>query len=292
MADYNPKYWLIFILHSYSRDIMKRLTPGLIMIAIYTYGITFAFHVMHIDFVSTTAVHSILGIVLGFFLVFRTNSAYDRWWEGRKVWGQLVNNSRNLSLKIAAMVPDSHPYYANIRDAIAHYPRALKEHLRDGVPMDHQEELEQVLNLKLTGAGDMNHVPNAIAKKLIGQVNELKKEGVIDPEQYRVIDDEIQSLTDITGMCERIKNTPIPYSYIMFMKKFIFTFIVTLPFAFVTHFGYWTIAIVVLLLYILLSIELLAEEIEDPFGRDVNDLPTDRLAKKIDTDVREILRPS
>ncbi len=108
MVEYNPKYWLIFILHSYSREIMKRLLPGMIMISIYTFGISFLFQLGHVEFESTTAVHSIRGIVLGFFLVFRTNSAYDRWWEGRKVWGQLVNNSRNLSLKIAAMIPKEH----------------------------------------------------------------------------------------------------------------------------------------------------------------------------------------
>ena len=261
----------------------------MVMIAAYTAIISFLFHLGHIEFESTTAVHSILGIVLGFFLVFRTNSAYDRWWEGRKVWGQLVNNSRNLALKLTAMVPSSHPSFHLMRECIANYPKALKEHLREGVPISHKKHLEKVLGIEIVGVSGMNHVPNAIAKKLIALVNDLKKEGAIDPEQYRVIDDEIQSLTDITGMCERIKNTPIPFSYIMFMKKFIFTFMVTLPFAFVTKFGYWTIAIVTLLLYILLSIELLAEEIEDPFGKDVNDLPTDKLAVKIAADVNEIM---
>jgi ion channel-forming bestrophin family protein len=97
-------------------------------------------------------------------------------------------------------------------------------------------------------------------------------------------------LTDITGRCERIRNTPIPYSYSMFMKKFISTFMVTLPFAFVTSYHYWTILIVVLILYILLSIELLAEEIEDPFGADINDLPTDELTVKIAKNVADIMK--
>ncbi len=288
--DYNPKYWLFFILHSYSREIMKRLLPGMLIIASYTGIIAFLFDLGHIEFESTTAVHSILGVVLGFFLVFRTNGAYDRWWEGRKIWGQLVNNSRNLALKLTAMVPLDHPKFDILREAICNYPKALKEHLRDGVPPRHKDKIEEKLEIKIRDLKEMNHVPNAIAKKLIKTVNELKKEGIIDGEQYRVVNSEIQALTDITGMCERIKNTPIPYSYIMFMKKFIFTYMLTLPFAFVTHFAYWTVGIVVLLMYILLSIELLAEEIEDPFGRDVNDLPTDKLAIKIDTDVREIMR--
>ena len=117
----------------------------------------------------------------------------------------------------------------------------------------------------------------------------MKKEGTIDAEQYRVLDTELVMLTDITGRCERIRNTPIPYSYSMFMKKFIFTYIITLPFAFITDYHYWTTIIVVLILYILLSIELLAEEIEDPFGSDINDLPLDILSEKIERNVKELM---
>jgi putative membrane protein len=105
------------------------------------------------------------------------------------------------------------------------------------------------------------------------------------------LDKELKEFTDIIGACERIKGTPIPYSYSMFLKKFIFIYIVTLPFGFVTLSGYLTVPIVVLISYVILSVELIAEEIEDPFGRDVNDLPTDDLAVKIKDNVREILLP-
>jgi putative membrane protein len=99
----------------------------------------------------------------------------------------------------------------------------------------------------------------------------------------------LKDLIDFMGVCERIKSTPIPYSYSMFIKKFIFIYIVTLPFGFVTTFGYFTIATVLLVSFVLLSVELIGEEIEDPFGRDINDLPTDELCVKIKDNVREIL---
>ena len=284
MVTYNSKNWLTFIFHSYSREIMKRLLPAMLLMSVYTGLITFIFHFFEIDFMSTTAVHSILGIVLGFFLVFRTNTSYDRWWEGRKVWGQMVNSCRNLSLKLSAMVPTSHPFHNQLEYLIVNYPKALKEHLRNGLPDDYTKELHTALNIQ-----GSTHYPNSIARELFRLINVLKKNNVIDAEQYRVLDNQLTSLTDITGVCERIKNTPIPYSYIMFMKKFILAFMMTLPFAFVTHFGYWTIGITILLLYILLSIELLAEEIEDPFGTDLNDLPIDNLAIKIKANVEEIL---
>ena len=183
------------------------------------------------------------------------------------------------------MVPPDHACYRRLNASIVEYPKALKEHLRSGVPENHVQEIKKKLDIK-----NLEHIPNAIALELFVDINRLKREGVIDGEQYRVLDDQVVALTDITGKCERIKNTPLPFSYVMFMKKFIFTFIITLPLAFVTHFGYWTIGIVVFLLYILLSIELLAEEIEDPFGTDINDLPTDELAVKIGNNVNEIMK--
>ncbi len=272
------------VFHSYSKYVFKRLLPVLFYIAIYTAVINFVLGYFEINYTGTTAVHSILGIVLGFFLVFRTNGAYDRWWEGRKVWGELVNNCRNLALKLSVMLPEDHSKRPQISGLISAYPAVLKEHLRKGVPKEVAEEIFDTLDVNR-----MEHIPNAIAKKLYEICNMLKKNGDIDAEQYRVLDTELVMLTDITGRSERIRNTPIPYSYSMFMKKFIITYILTLPFAFVTTYHYWTILIVVLVLYILLSIELLAEEVEDPFGTDVNDLPTDDLAIKIKANVTEIL---
>jgi putative membrane protein len=284
MIKYNPKSWVHLFTQQYSREILRRLSTGMIYLAVYTGILAFLFDYFKIDYPGTTAVHSIMGIVLGFFLVFRSNGAYDRWWEGRKTWGALVNNSRNMAMKFAVMVPTNHLHRKLITDCIGAYPKTLKEHLRSGVVQDEVEKLRSELRLDL-----IDHLPNAIAKKLVWLVNELKKDQTIDAEQYRVLDQQIMSLTDITGVCERIKNTPIPYSYSIFLKKFIFIFLTTLPFAFLPAYGYWTMAISVLLLYVLMSIELLAEEIEDPFGSDINDLPTDELSIKIDQNVRNLM---
>ena len=128
------------------------------------------------------------------------------------------------------MVPTSHPLHNQLEYLIVNYPKALKEHLRNGLPDDYTKELHTALNIQ-----GSTHYPNSIARELFRLINVLKKNNVIDAEQYRVLDNQLTSLTDITGVCERIKNTPIPYSYIMFMKKFILAFMMTLPFAFVTH---------------------------------------------------------
>ena len=121
------------------------------------------------------------------------------------------------------------------------------------------------------------------------KVETLTKSKVINGFHQTNLDKEMKDFIDLLGACERIKKTPIPYSYTMYIKKFIFIYIITLPFGFITTFGYFTIPTVILISYILLSVELIAEEIEDPFGKDINDLPTDELSDKIKANIHEIL---
>ncbi|MDH5367482.1 MAG: hypothetical protein OEW67_10875 [Cyclobacteriaceae bacterium] len=288
MVRYDPHTWLGLIFHSYSKHTVKVLLPALLFVGLFTGGVVFlVVDFLEIKFQGTTAIHSLLGIVLGLFLVFRTNSAYDRWWEGRKNWGSLVNNTRNLALKIGAFLDiedkESRLYFAQM---IPNFVVALKEHLREGTLI---EELDVPGDGFLSRLEDIDHKPNIISLMLYEKVNELYIAGKFTKEQFFVLDKELKSFSDIMGACERIKNTPIPYSYSMYIKKFIFTYILTLPFAFIYPYEYWTIPMVLMVFFLLVVIELIAEEIEDPFGRDANDLPTDDLSKKIKSNVREIL---
>ncbi|HVK46984.1 MAG TPA: bestrophin family ion channel, partial [Pseudobacter sp.] len=99
---------------------------------------------------------------------------------------------------------------------------------------------------------------------------------------------ELQAFTDVCGACERIKNTPIPFSYSVFLKKFIFFYVMTLPVSFVFSLGYIAIPVTAFIFYVLASLEMIAEEIEDPFGSDENDLPTQKIADNIKKHVSEI----
>lgn len=292
MIQYNPKSWFALIFHAYSRFVMKTLLPALVFMVLFTSAVCyFILEIVHPEkdeFTSTTALHSLLGIVLGLFLVFRINSAYDRWWEGRKMWGSMVNSTRNFALKLNAYL-DQHDKENRewFTKMIPNFVYASKEHLRKGVQLS---ELEVTDNGFIDSLKKVNHKPNAIAGMLYSKVNALYKEKKLTGDQFFVLDKELKDFIDIIGACERIKNTPIPYSYSMYIKKFVFIYIITLPFGFVTTFKYVTIPTVLLISFVLLSVELIAEEIEDPFGRDVNDLPTDELAGKIKENVREILK--
>ena len=117
----------------------------------------------------------------------------------------------------------------------------------------------------------------------------MQKNNIISQEQLIILSTDVGQFTDICGGCERIKNTPIPYSYSAFIKKFIFIYVITLPFGWVFSLGYFVIPIVPFILYVLASLELIAEEIENPFGKDANDLPVDEICNNIEKHVGEIL---
>ncbi len=264
--------------------------PVLIFMTLYTVAVELIFDYFVIspeNFPGTIEMHSLLGIVLGLFLVFRINSAYDRWWEGRKLWGGLVNSTRNFALKLSAYLDaedkETRDWFAKM---ISNFVFSMKEHLRKGVKFNELEPVSANFENELR---EFKHRPNRISAMLYGKVNELYKKNEISGYQMLALDKELKDFIDLIGACERIKNTPIPYSYSMYIKKFLFIYLITLPFAFITSFGYFTEVIVVLITFILLSVELISEEIEDPFGRDANDLPTDELAVKIKDNIREIL---
>jgi len=119
-------------------------------------------------------------------------------------------------------------------------------------------------------------------------VEKLRDEKILAHEQMLFINSELYSLIDITGACERIKNSPIPFSYSLFHKKSLFVYIVTMPVPFAAEFGYWAVLAVMVIFYTFASLEIVSEEVEEPFGTEANDLPTDELAEKIYRDVREI----
>jgi putative membrane protein len=122
------------------------------------------------------------------------------------------------------------------------------------------------------------------------KIQVLRERGVMDSIELSMLNQNLDRLVDSLGACERIKNTPIPFSYSLFIKKFIFIYVITMPLAFVELFGYYSAFISTFVFYALVSMEVLAEEIEDPFGKDENDLPTDALSETIQQNTIELLQ--
>lgn len=286
MVIYNPKDWWKLILSFQKSDTFRMMLPGILGMALFTGAVVYTeLNIFHLNYKNTTSIHALVGFVLSMLLVFRTNTAYDRWWEGRKAWGSFVNNSRNLAIKLSVMVDDQ-VIKQRLKILIQNYVQASKEHLRHGIK---SELLKDTDLYKVHDIMGHAHVPNRIAQLLISEVQALHKNGKISGEQLLFLNNELQSFTDNIGVCERIKKTPIPYSYSIFLKKIIFIYIASMPFGFAMEFGYWSMFIVSILFYIFGSIELIAEEIEDPFGTDDNDLPTDQISETICRNLDEIM---
>jgi ion channel-forming bestrophin family protein len=292
MIQYNPKDWFTFIFRFHKSDTVRMLWPMMVLIGFYSAGVAY-FEQSILELKDTshlkniTLMHGLLGFVISLLLVFRTNTAYDRWWEGRKLWGALVNNSRNLAMKMAAMLPKSDGNNRLFfRTLIPQYAIELKNHLRSEKT---RLELDDNLKSELGQIDLTKHIPNQLAAALFLKVSSLHDTGKIKGDQLIVLNAELQSFTDICGACERIKNTPIPFSYSAFLKKFIFFYVMTLPWGYVFSLGYWVIPVVVFIFYVLASLELVAEEIEDPFGNDVNDLPMDKICSGIKKHVEELI---
>ncbi|MCR9243910.1 MAG: hypothetical protein NXI31_02685 [bacterium] len=215
---------------------------------------------------------SILGIILGLLLVFRTNTAYDRWWEGRKLWGQLVNVSRGLAhqldAQLAITAPARRTAYA---DHLAEFPVLLARHLRQ--PRDYAGE----------------HEPNGLLTRLHRDVQSDIEAGHLDDGSRITLQPLLQAFDDVLGACERIRKTPIPFSYSSYVKQFVVLYALVMPFGLVTEFGYGAVIASMFAFFATMGLELLATEIEEPFGTDPNDLPLENIGGVIARDVRSIL---
>jgi ion channel-forming bestrophin family protein len=286
MIQYNTKDWFGLIFRFHKSDTFRVLFLVLVSVGFYSALIVYAeFKLWGMDVIGSPVVHSLLGFVISLLLVFRTNTAYDRWWEARKHWGSLVNVSRNFSMRLRALMggKSDNADFRDLRLFVGSYATVLKSHLRRVPAGELRSMVPDRLNI---GSGD--HVPNLMSVRAAEAIHRLAREHQwTDADKLAMLND-LGEFTDICGACERILNTPIPYTYNIFIKKFIFLFILTMPFAFAGLFGYWTVIVTVLTFYTLASLELIAESIEDPFGTDADDLPTDRLAAMILMNTEEI----
>ncbi|GAB3797041.1 bestrophin family ion channel [Spirosoma humi] len=290
MIIYKSKGLLPSIWHFHTGPTAKRLLRQLIVIAVYVTLVTIGeMTFLDIRLKDTPGSFlSAMGILLSLLLIFRTNTAYDRFYEGRQAWGELVNNCRNLAIFFNAVLPEgdasSRHFFAK---AISNFPVALKNHLRDRTDVS---ELDMVEEGERRDLSNFDHKPAGVANQLWVKTEILYRQGHISESQHINLNQHLTTLMDVCGVCERIKSTPIPFSYALFIKLFIMLYVMMLPFTVITAFGYLTIPVVLLTSYILVGLELIGEEIEEPFGLERNDLPLSQLSQLIRVNVHDILQ--
>lgn len=229
-------------------------------------------------------VHVLLGTTLGFFLVFRTNTAYDRWWEGRKLWGQLVNDSRNFCINLRALSKIDPRDAYQLGRLFVNFARALKEHLREGV---RRKQLSVYRNVQT--AQEPTHIPSDVASMIWNRINQWRSQGVIDSFDLLILSPEVHSLMNICGACERIRKTPLSKSYRVFIRQCIALYLLSLPWGLVHDFNQWSIPAVMIVSYFMIGLEEIAADVEEPFGRGEDDLVLDDICQSIEASVTELL---
>ena len=288
MIIYKSTDWWEALRHLRSSGIIRLLLKRVLLVGLYATAVTAA--VIRFDQANIQVdkeFFSFMGIMLSLLLAFRTNTAYDRFYEGRRLWGQLVNNCRNLAVLLHARLPATDAANrAYLAKLLANFPIALDGHLRKGVRFEKLEEVEMGFIDQLRRA---NHVPSRLAALLQELFERLLREEIILPAHLITLQRHHEALLDVAGACERIKATPIPFSYSYFIKGFVTVFILVMPFNLLDTYQYLTIPITMFGAYALLGVEMIGDEIEDPFGKDSNDLPLTQISNRIRANVHEIL---
>lgn len=228
----------------------------------------------------SSLLHQLVGLALGLLLVFRTNASYDRFWEGRKLWGGIVNETRNL-VRLAAVHFSDRQMLLRITKLTALFPYACMHQLR-GTSGSHPEpEYDALLKAQ--------HGPLAIARSMTETIKTAKDRGDYGEMVLNSLDNNIQLLIDYQGGCERIRKTPLPFAYVVHLRRALIVYCWTLPFALVDTFGWYTILDVLLVSYIFYGIEEIGVEIEGPFGHDENDLPLEDITATIQHNIYSLV---
>jgi putative membrane protein len=288
MLRYRADHFSEILVNFYRSQVLRRVLGADLLIGVYAAAIVWAGKQHMIPaFKVDPAVFPVMTLLLSFLLAFRTNGAYDRWWEGRKQLGALVNATRNLALMLAARLPeDGAERRRTYAREISAFTAALNHHLRRDLDVEMLSDLEAEDKEFLR---KLEHVPLALSARLARRVEEDHAAGVFSGFQLLDLQGHVAKLMDIGGACERIKNTPIPFSYSSYLKNLLLLFCMLMPIGLQSDNGYLSVPIVMLVFGCLVGLELLAADIEDPFGYQENDLPIGRLTHMIRRNVHEVL---
>lgn len=285
---YDHKQWLPFLINFHQQNIFRRLRPVVIAMIAYATVVSAAEYFLH-DYYTFKNIgylgqfHLLFNFVLSIMIAFRVNTAYARWWEGRNLWGQLTNNSRNLAMRFDAFIGLNN--YPGFKNHLVMFAQLLKCHLR--------QESEQCITL-LNQIGIKytvgEHIPNLMLKNMNQMLNQCRMQNSITLEQFLVLSENLASFTDVLGGCEKIANTPVPWPFNILIKQALFFYMLIFPFGWVGTFGFFVIPMIIVMIYVLWGLEALADEMEEPFNYDDNDLPLDNICQNIASNINAIAK--
>jgi ion channel-forming bestrophin family protein len=234
-----------------------------------------------------STVHALVGVALGLLLVIRTNASYDRFWEGRKMWGGYVNESRNLARAAAAFLRDRPELLEPLIKWTIAFSYSSMHALRGSKSLGPMAE--RLPSNEVEEALRAQHVPSAVALRLSHLLMEARSAGHISDFITVTLDSNVQLLVDYLGACERIHKTPLPFAYVVHLRRALVLYCLTLPFALIEAYGWSTVIVALLVAFVFFGIEEIGVEIEDPFGEDDNDLPLEQICSNIERNLQAVI---
>lgn len=276
-------------------SVLRAVGPRVIVNSLLATAITYAVMQYKPSFTTSMVPFSVVGFALSIFLGFRNNTSYDRFWEGRKLWGRLINTTRSLARQILTLVDYkssagdgsiSQEQRSMVEYVIA-YAHCLRLHLRD--ERDHGDLKPFMPGEEIARLDGESNRPVAILQTLGSHFAKAAREGRVDSYHLGLLENTLTDLTDIQGGCERIKSTPIPFSYTVLMHRIVGLYCLFLPLGLIKYIGTATPFVVAFVSYAFFGLDAIGDEIEQPFGKDVNDLPLSTISRMIEVNLRQRL---
>jgi putative membrane protein len=267
-------------------SVVPRILPQIIGFALYSAAVVGAVKALELDLGNAgVAPFALLGVALSIYLGFRNNAAYDRWWEARRLWGQLVFEIRNFSRAATALISDRRELRPLLMDALA-FCHFLRGELRK---VDGREAARAFIADAADEISAASNQPDAALRRMGGRLGALKQAGALEPMDYRILDERLSAMAAVQAGCERITSTPLPFAYTLLLQRTAYVFCLLLPFGLVFSAGWVTPLFTALIAYTFFGLDALSEELEDPFGTQANDLALDGLCRVCEISVFEAL---
>lgn len=286
------------ILFQWRGSALAQIWPALLAVLVFSLGLTWAHQAYRLEWLELpTAPFTVVGLALSIFLGFRNQACYQRWWEGRILWGRLVNASRSYARQVLTLISDEEEEAQNLRQDLLYlmigFVHALRLRLREQ-PLG--EELSSWVPAPvLRRLHDERNRPNALTHLIGEQHRRAFDRGWIHPFHLPILEQTLTEMTAIQGACERIKSTPVPLTYTELTHRIVALYVLFLPFGMIGSMGHLTPPLaqyiaaplaVGVVAFAFLGLDAVGSQIENPFEEDPNDLPLSQLSRMIENDLR------
>ena len=277
------------MLFEWKGSVLPQLLPRLSILFIFASSIVYfrPFFLEYNLYINPT-IFTLFGVALAIFLGFRNNASYERWWEGRKLWGALLNDTRSIARQSYSLIDSEN--YQNQRTNLINTLIAIVHSLRHQLRLTNSEaDLSRLLNIEAVAkVKNAQFQPIILLQMMAEQIKVAKKEQRITSIEQLAFEENFNKISDIIGGCERIASTPIPYTYSVLLHRTVYIYCFLLPFGFVESLGWMTPFAIVFIAYTFVALEAIADELEDPFGLQPNDLALDAMSQMIENTLLEI----